>query len=265
MNKHLDPRNEAAINRGNGHRTALKRLCMIVAGAAAIAWCSIGTAYAGEWMEVSCVNPNQSAAPSEGWGSFSAGAGFGSTNGTSCGPGGPMYGILSAQAAVGVGANETLQYTPPSGSRLVGGSVDASLIADGTGYNASGTAVAYTPNYVYDGSNVVLQCASGLPPCANGTYDYSGVIALPSNRGGNFYLSAGCGGTLGYACNAGGSQGAWSLIRLWWANFLLSNTSTPTANTVNGTLLDPTPAAPKNSHSQQATQTAQASTSPQPK
>jgi hypothetical protein len=197
------------------------------------------TAYAGNWMEVSCVNPNQSAAPSEGWSSFAAGGGYGSNNSTSCGPGSPMFAILSTDAAVGVGSAETLQYTPPGGSKLIGGSVDVSLYADGGGYNASGTAVAYTPNYAYDGSDVFFQCASGLPPCANGTNDFAGVLGIPGGRGGNFYLSAGCGGAAGYACNSGGSEGAWSLVRLWWANFLLSNEATPSASGVSGTLLSP--------------------------
>ena len=91
------------------------------------------------------MNPSQSAAPSEGWTSFAGGGGYGSNNGTGCGPGSPMYAILSTDAAVGVGANETLQYTPPGGSTLIGGSVDVSIYADGGGYNASGTAVAYSP------------------------------------------------------------------------------------------------------------------------
>ena len=100
------------------------------------------------------MNPSQSAAPSEGWSSFAAGGGYGSNNGTACGPGSPMYAILSTQAAVGVGSAETLEYTPPSGSKLIGGSVDVSMYADGGGYNASGTAVAYSPSYAYNGSNV---------------------------------------------------------------------------------------------------------------
>lgn len=214
---------------------ALLALTLLLGGVAAFA---AGSAYAGDWMEVSCENPNLSGAPSQGWTSFSAGGGYGSTNSTGCGPGNPMFAILSTAAAVGVGSAETLEWAPPTGSTLVGGSIDASLYADGGGFNASGTAVLYTPNYVYDGSNVVLQCASGLPPCANGTYDYAGVIDIPGGRGGNLYLSAGCGGTPGYSCNTGGSEGAWSLVRLWWANLLLSNTSTPTASGVSGTLLN---------------------------
>jgi hypothetical protein len=231
---------DATMNEQHTNHTKIALLLAwalaLIAGAGLL---STSSAYAGNWMEVSCVNPNQSAAPSEGWSSFAAGGGYGSNNSTSCGPGSPMFAILSTDAAVGVGSAETLQYTPPGGSKLIGGSVDVSLYADGGGYNASGTAVVYTPNYAYDGSDVFFQCASGLPPCANGTYDFAGVLGIPGGRGGNFYLSAGCGGHEGYACNSGGSEGAWSLVRLWWANFLLSNEATPSASGVSGTLLSP--------------------------
>ena len=196
-------------------------------------------ASAGEWIEVSCVNPDQSAAPSEGWSSFAGGAGFGSNNGTGCAPGSPMYAILSTGAAVAVGANETLQYSPPAGSTLIGGSIDVTLSADGLGYNASGTAVAYTPSYAYDGSDVFFQCAAGLTPCSSAGADYSGVLGVPSGRGGNLYLTAGCGGAAGAVCNSGGNEGAWSLVRLWWANLLLENDATPAASGFGGTLLSP--------------------------
>jgi hypothetical protein len=212
-------------------------LALTVALAVAGGWLAAASACAGNWMEVSCLNPSQSAAPSEGWSSFAAGGGYGSNNSTGCGPGRPMFASLSTDAAVGVGSVETLQYTPPSGSTLIGGSVDVSLYADGYGYNASGTAVAYTPEYAYNGSNVFFQCASGLPPCASGSYDFSGVLGIPAGRGGSLYLSAGCGGAEGYACNSGGSEGAWSLVRLWWANLLLSSEVTPTGSGFSGTLL----------------------------
>jgi hypothetical protein len=226
-------------NHNHAHPSRAPLLAVMLVLAVAGGWITTSSAYAGSWMEVSCVNPSQSAAPSEGWSSFAAGGGYGSNNGTACGPGSPMYAILSTQAAVGVGSAETLQYTPPSGSKLIGGSVDVSMYADGGGYNASGTAVAYTPSYAYDGSNVFFQCASGLTPCANGTNDFAGVLGIPGGRGGNLYLSAGCGGATGYTCNSGGSEGAWSLVRLWWANLLLSSEATPSASAVGGTLLTP--------------------------
>ncbi len=222
-------------------RRALVRVGALLASGAAGVLVLMGAApaYAGDLMVVSCVNPSQSAAPSEGWSSSAAGGGYGSNNSTSCGPGSPMFAILSTDAAVGVGSAETLQYTPPGGSRLVGGSIDVSMYADGGGYNASGTAVAYTPNYAYDASDVFFQCASGLTPCANGTNDFTGVLGIPGGRGGSLYLSAGCGGASGYACNSGGSEGAWSLVRLWWANLLLENNSSPTGSGFSGSLLEP--------------------------
>jgi hypothetical protein len=233
---------DATMNQHNyGQTSRALLLTLTLALAVTGGWMAASSAFAGSWMEVSCVNPSQSAAPSQGWTSFAGGGGYGSNNSTSCGPGSPMFAILSTDAAVGVGANETLQYTPPGGSTLIGGSVDVSFFADGYGYGASGTAVAYSPEYAYNGSNVFFQCASGLPPCANGTYDFSGVLGIPSGRGGDLYLSAGCGGQpeAGRVCNSGGSEGAWSLVRLWWANLLLSNEATPSASGVGGTLLSP--------------------------
>jgi hypothetical protein len=228
MNKQIESLNRRALR-------VLVALVFAVTGGAL----AVGRAWAGTWMEVSCVNPNQSAAPSEGWSSFAAGGGYGSNNGTGCGPGNPMYAILSTDAAVAVGSNETLQYTPPGGSRLIGGSVDVSLYADGHGYDASGTAVAYTPEFAYNGSNVFFQCAFGLTSCSSAGNDFSGVLNVPGERGGNLYLSAGCGGASGYACNEGGSEGAWSLVRVWWANLLLANEATPSASGIGGTLLSP--------------------------
>jgi hypothetical protein len=207
---------------------------------AAFGMLTASVASAGNWIEVSCENPNLSAAPSEGWSSFTTGApGFGSNNYTGCAPGNPMFAILSSAAGAGVGAGENLHYTPPEGSNLIGGSLDVAMYADGFGYGASGTAVAYSPAFQYDGSDVVLQCAHGVASCANGTWDYAGVLGLPANRGGSFYIGAGCGGISGQACDEGGSNGAWSLVQVWWANFLLANESTPTGTGVGGTLLSP--------------------------
>jgi hypothetical protein len=231
---------QAAMRRGRRLLKAVTLACAVLSVTALTAVSlNVAAAYAGNWMEVSCENPNQSAAPNQGWTSFFAGGGNGSNNNTVCGPGSPMSAILSTNAAVAVGSEETLAYTPPSGSTLTGGQVDISLYADGYGQDASGTAIAYSPEFAYNGSNVVLQCATGQPPCSNGTNDFGGVLDLPTGRGGSFYLSAGCGGAGGQACDAGGSNGAWSLVQLWWGNFLLSSGATPSASGISGTLLSP--------------------------
>ena len=211
---------------------------LLIGLTAALCW-GVGVAHAGEWVQVGCVNPDQSVAPSQGWSSFAAGGGYGSNNSSACGPGSPMFAILSSAAAVGVSAAETLQYRPPAGSTLNGGSIDVGFSADGHGYNASGTAVAYSPEYSYDASNVFFQCAAGLSPCADAGNNFTGQLEIPAGRGGNLFLSAGCGGAAGASCNEGGSQGAWSAVRLWWANLRLTNSSTPAASGMSGTLLEP--------------------------
>jgi len=149
MTRHFTKRNKTetltVIHRRRLLRNAITLACAVLYVASMTVLLSSTDAQAANWMEVSCVNPSQSAAPSEGWSSFAAGGGYGSNNGTGCGPGSPMYAMLSTDAAVGVGSAETLQYTPPGGSTLIGGSVDVSMYADGYGYGASGTAVAYSP------------------------------------------------------------------------------------------------------------------------
>ena len=100
-----------------------------------------------------------------------------------------MFALLSTAAVAAVGASENLAYTPPAGSTLAGGNIDVSLYADGYGIGASGTAVLYSPVGAYDASDVFFQCANGQAPCPSD--EFSGVLALPANRGGGLYLAAG--------------------------------------------------------------------------
>jgi hypothetical protein len=196
---------------------------------------AVPAANAGTWVEVSCVNPNQSGAPSEGWTQFASGApGYGSSGSARC----PMFGLLSSTVAEPNGNGENLRYLPPGGSTLIGGSVDASGYAGGGGYNASGDVSAYSPEFIYPG-DVIFQCAEGLGPCWSSNFTFSGVIALPANAGGGFYIGAGCGGAANYACDEGASNGAWTNVEVHWANFTLSNGSAPSGSGFSGSLLQP--------------------------
>ncbi len=225
------------------HRVDARCVRQVVAVTAALALVSamVGAdpAHAGSWMRSSCINPGGTPAPSEGWSGFSGGASYGSTNSVACTPGSAMFALLSIAAAAPVGAHQTLVYTPPPGSTLSGGVVGVDLLANGSGYNASGLAAVYTPTFSYDGSNVVMQCAWGLNPCANGTHRYAGPVPLPTNRGGSLYVSASCGGYPGFACNAGSSDGVWSRVHVQYANLLLSSSFAPTASEFRGSLLSP--------------------------
>ena len=194
-------------------------------------------AHAGQWIQVSCVNPNGSAAPSEGWSSQSYEEGDGSSVSTRCGVGAPMSAELSTLAYEPVGAYEMLEYAPPAGSSLVGGSLDLALRADGDGPSASSTATVYSPGFVFP-DDVVLFCANGQGPCQNGTDDYNGNFDLPADLGGDIYVQAGCGGASGGTCE-NGTDGYYSVAQVISADLLLQNSSVPTATGFTGTLLSP--------------------------
>jgi hypothetical protein len=198
-------------------------------------------AQAQQWMQVSCMHADNSAAPSDGWQGGSTGAvSVGSTNNANCTPAVPMYAALSMQSAAPTGASEYLVYVPPSGSTLVGGSLLVGLAANGYGYRAVATAALFTPAYQYDASNVFLQCVAVLAACQSGLPEYYGTVNLPANKGGNLYLGAGCLGQVAETyCTNGGSRGVWSSVAVVSASLLLSSSSLPTAGDFAGSLLTP--------------------------
>jgi hypothetical protein len=234
---------EAMGRRGRGW-VALAQMAALPLSVALLTACLLApTAQAGDWVQISCVNPNQTGAPSEGWKQFASGTpGYGSTGSARC----PMFGLLSSAEGEANGNGEDLEYQPPGGSTLIGGSVAASGYAGGHGTEASGDVSAYTPGFVYPG-DVIFQCAEGLGACSPGSYYFSGVIALPENAGGGFYIGAGCGGGSGWACNESSTSsnpgnpgaGAWASVEVHWANFMLSNTSPPAGSGFSGALLGP--------------------------
>jgi hypothetical protein len=216
-------------------RRAAALACAFLSGGLASALAP-SAATAGNWMQVSCVNPNGSSAPAEGWTSTSTGSPEpGSYVNTNCAPGSPMNASLGSAAPAATGTQEALQYTPPGGSTLAGGSVDVNLFANSGGPGGSGDAVLYSPNFSYDSSDVFFQCAQALNACTNATF--SGVVPLPGNRGGNFYASAYCGGT--GSCDSGSSENSWAYAQVVWADFLLFNSSSPAASGFGGRLLSP--------------------------
>jgi len=195
-------------------------------------------ALAGEWMQVSCVNPDGSAAPSDGWATSSTSYGSAGSNAyTSCAPGLPMQAWVSNSAPAPVGSAENLGYVPPSGSTLAGGAVDVNLYVDGSGGLAGGGALFYEPAVQYP-DDLFYRCVNGSSSSnCPGAADYSGVVALPANRGGNFYLQANCFGTPGTYCTAGGSHGAFALVQIVWAHFLLTSFASPQGAGFSGSAL----------------------------
>ena len=226
-----------------GCRTAVVTATLAAFLATAAATIVATPASAALWGRTSCMNPDQTAAPSDGWTAGAAGTvSIGSTNNTNCTTTLPMYAALSMQSPAAAGSSEYLAYTPPPGSTLVGGSLLVGLAANGYGYRAAATAAMFTPSYQYDASNVFLQCVPlALASCQNGIPEYYGVVSVPANKGGSLYLGAGCAGQLaGTYCSAGGSRGVWSSVAVAWAQLLLSTSSLPTASDFRGSILDAT-------------------------
>lgn len=220
--------------------------------------CLAPSARAGDWMQVSCVNPNGSIAPSEGWTNIATGSPEpGSNASTGCGPGVPMEAYLGAEAPapvaiVDIGSSEDLQYTPPSGSTLTGGTLDADLYGDSygpnpspspTGQTGSGDAILFTPAFVFGGDNAFFQCAWEDPtPCSSGPDPaaFSGTITIPAGRGGDLYIAAACGGNPQTGvCDQNPSENAWTYAHVISADLLLFNGSSPAASEFGGGVLAP--------------------------
>jgi hypothetical protein len=196
------------------------------------------TASAGEWMQVSCVNPSGTASPSEGWtGAFTA-TGFGASTTTACGVGAPMSAVLGDTVPEPVFSAASLTYTPPPGSILIGGRLGLTLQANGAGTDADGAAVVYEPALAAGDER--LQCAEGQRPCTSQGPDYSQTFTLPSALGGVLVVAAQCDGSPGYSCDTGGRGGAWAQAQVSVADLLLSNDARPRATGFTGAALDPT-------------------------
>ncbi len=200
---------------------------------------------AGVWVQVSCVNPDGSAAPSQGWsGSASGAPELGSVADPRCTPQVPMEAILFEADPAPDGAGETLQYAPPTGSSVIGGTLDVGLYADGYGTGSDeydwGTAGVLEPGPEQTSANDVELCTQSQDLCQNGTDDYTGTLSLPVAAGGDVYLEANCNGfNASGGCNAGGSHDAWALAELSAADIVLQNDAQPAASGFTGRILRP--------------------------
>jgi hypothetical protein len=223
----------------------LRGRCVDAAFAVAALTCllvivGVGSARAsGTWIRTNCANPDGSSAPSDGWSGDHIGqVSPGSSYTTTCAFGSPMIAFLGSQGPAWAGAAEYLQYTPPPGSTLVGGSAWVGLWAGGYGEgNAGATAAMLTPSIDYSAGNVFMRCAALTAACPAG---FEGKVDLPPDKGGNLYVSAGCKGDVPWtACKDGGRNGVLSMAWVGWAYLVLRTDSLPTASEFRGGLLEP--------------------------
>ncbi len=199
-------------------------------------------AHAGEWMQVSCVNPNGTAAPFQGWtGSNSGSPEFGSNDDVACSPGSPMVANLSAEAQPAPGvANEFLTYAAPAGSTLVGGTMNVSMYGGGSGTNATAVAGLYEPVFNSAPADRFLVCARILGPCQNGGYTWSGTATLPANLGGNLIAAASCASNSGGTCSTNvDANNNYADVFVSQADLLLQSNAVPTGSGFTGTVLEP--------------------------
>jgi hypothetical protein len=196
-------------------------------------------AHAGTWMQISCVNPDGSAAPAEGWAtSASSPADPGAIASTRCAPGAPMTTELSDLTAAPASSAEYLSYQPPAGSTLFGGSLDVTMSADGYGPSSGQpTAAAFARLYEPTTDSTFFQCVAWLVACGSGP-DFSGVVNLPNDAQGQLIAGAGCASGAGTSCDTNAKDNAWALVDVAWAHLLLSSSESPTASGFTGSALE---------------------------
>jgi hypothetical protein len=217
--------------------------------AAALSAVAATPAHAGQWVQVSCVNPDGSAAPHEGWSGFAQGnPGAFAYNDDRCGPGSPMTALLADSSPAATNSSEWLQYTPPAGSSLAGGTANVTLAANGYGQDAGGNidalGVARLEEPTSNGSpsDIFYQCVAWLVNCphpsAGDDLAYSGPVALPANAAGDFFAQAGCAaGTPSGACDENSSHGGWAVMEINSADFLLRSNVSPLGANFSGSAL----------------------------
>jgi hypothetical protein len=222
---------------GAGHRRTRATGIALLLGVALLL--AAGPAHAGTWMQISCVNPDGSAAPAEGWTlSASSPADPGGIASTQCSPGTPMLAELSVLAAAPPNSAEYLSYQPPAGSTLLGGSLNVTLSADGYGSDSGGSAAAVAGLYEPSLAAPFFRCVAFFQTCGP-TANFSGVVPLPNDAQGTLTAGAGCSSSTGTSCDANANDNAWALVRVAWAHLLLSSSVSPTGSAVSGSALQP--------------------------
>ena len=200
-------------------------------------------AHAGTWMLVSCANPDGSVAPTDGWSAFTQGTTtLGDGNNTHCSAGVPMSASLGNQIAAQPNQSETLEFQPPTGSALIGGTLSVAMSAYG-GDTKGGTAQAdvLEPQDTLDQSDAVFACINSFGCGGSSGNAYAGPVVIPANRGGNLFVTAICTVFPGFQCdqNVGGSDGYWARAQVNGAHLLLSNAAAPEGTAFGGSALQP--------------------------
>jgi len=213
--------------------------------AVALALCALGgavgpsLAQAGTWTLVSCTQPDGQVAPIDGWTSvaFDGGGNYSSAS-NSCGaPGGGLFATSSSAWPQTRGSGWMWQFDAPAGATITGGNLDVMLTSP------VGQAFVLTPNFTYDGADVVVNCQFNVPCGSNGVF--SGTVPIDHVGGTSLYAGVMClgPGQPGQAdadCAAGdGVNGVNVQLAIYAAQIELTDNAAPTASAFSGPLLAP--------------------------
>lgn len=202
---------------------------------AAVMLVAPSAATAGNWMQVSCASGSTIAAASPGWSTWSS-PNPPSNDGAStvCGDGQSMTTWLGTLESAHAWVSETLEYQPPTGSTLAGGSLDMQAIAAGHGPGAYAEAAVYAGKL---GGTPAWSC--DYDACPQGTRNsYIGQVQIPSDTGGDLFVGVICEGEEKSYCQEGEDTLLWADTVVTEAHLLLSNDATPQASGFVGSLLE---------------------------
>jgi hypothetical protein len=195
------------------------------------------TARAGEWVQVTCAQPDGAPAPIEGWqgSAYNAAVADSGPIDTCAQRGGALTAYDSSAVEAPVYTGAIWVYTVPAGSTIAGGALNVSLSTP------QGQAWVATPQDAYNQANVVINCQYNEPCGADGTETASISIAPTFAGGSQLFAAAMCvsptyGGT---TCPAGSGGGTNATISVYAADIELQNSATPTGTGFAGTLLSP--------------------------
>ena len=197
----------------------------------------VSTARAGEWVQVTCTQPDGAPAPIEGWqgSAYNAAVADSGPIDTCAQHGGALTAFDSSAVEDAAYTGAIWVYTVPAGSTIAGGALSVSLSTP------QGQAFVATPQDAYNQANVVINCQYNEPCGTDGTETASVSIAPTFAGGSQLFAAAMCvsptyGGT---TCPAGSGGGTNATISVYAADIELQNSSTPTGSGFAGTLLSP--------------------------
>src|SRR5436190_1827554 len=181
---------------------------LLVVAAVATATPAVG---AGKWIRTACMNPDGSAAPSEGWsGVGTVPAPLDSRSSSDCSPTAAMFAGLNMRLWVHGGAFESLHYHAPDGSQIVGGQLSLGLSAKGFGDGVQATAGIYAPaDDASDAANIIRECKPNVTCGLDEPATYLGVTEWTEHEGSDVYVVARCPGLPHLVCKHGGNNNGW--------------------------------------------------------